>query len=236
MIPRIIHQTWVPVISPEMPERFRASRDSWKAMHPDWTYILWGQDEIDRLVHEHYPHLEQLFHSYPDWIQRVDAARYLILHHCGGIHSDLDVICCRPFDDLLGHELVLAATEPLGVASDLILAEKSHPFVTDLTTQLASAFTRWQHWYVPRHFRILLTTGPLFLTLRYRAFAHKDAIKLLGPDLYGATGSPDQYVRHVEGNTWAKWDTHFFVFLNRHWRWFLAAGAAVAALAVIAAV
>jgi mannosyltransferase OCH1-like enzyme len=234
MIPRIIHQIWLPMIAPEMPARFRASQDSWKAQHPGWEYHLWTGEEIDRLVREHYPDLSRLFYGYPDWIQRVDVARYMILHHHGGIYSDLDIICRRPFDDLLANEVVLPKTEPIGVSNDLILSEKGHPFFSNVLAQLETAFSQWQRWFVPRHFRVMLTTSPLFLTLQYRAFLPMEAITLLRPDQYGAAGSPHTYVTHIEGNTWAKWDTHFFIFVSRRWRRLVGAAALIAALTALA--
>jgi mannosyltransferase OCH1-like enzyme len=230
MIPRIIHQIWVVRDLKEMPARFRESQASWREQNPGWTYILWSEEEIDRLVRDHYPQHYQLFESYPHWIQRVDAGRYMILHHYGGTYSDLDVICRRPFDDFLDHRLVLAKTEPMGVANDLMMVEKGHPFALSLVDGLASAYRRWQRWFVPRHFQVLLTTGPLYVTLAFRRVRGQTGARVLTPEEYGQPGSVNPYVTHVPGNSWAGWDTHVFLFFQHQWKW-IAGFAAVAAAA-----
>lgn len=239
MIPRIIHQIWIsgslagPRGDIEMPPRFRASQSSWQAHHPGWTYILWDEQKVRDLVREHYPSLWDLFQRYPEWIQRVDASRYMILHHYGGIYSDLDVVCRRPFDDWLDRKVVLPPTEPFGLANDLMLAEPRHAFTRQLVDNLEAAFVRWQRWFVPRHFRVLLTTGPLYVTFQHRRFPRRDEITLLQPAEYGAGGHADAYVAHIPGNSWAGGDTQAFLLVHRWWRWIVAAATAGVAAAAL---
>jgi mannosyltransferase OCH1-like enzyme len=229
MIPRVIHQTWKVA---EVPAQFRDAQHSWRRQHPDWSYRLWTHADMDEFVRAHYPQVWDLYRRYPDQIQRCDAVRYMILHRLGGVYSDLDIVSLRPIDDLLDCDVMLPKTDPIGVSCDLMAARPGHAFFAHLIDQLPAAYARWQHWYIPRHFRVLLTTGPLFLTAQYRAFAGKQAIKILPPDQYGAVPSPSSYLRHIPGNTWAGWDTHVFTFLNRHWRWLLG-GLAVIGLAAL---
>jgi inositol phosphorylceramide mannosyltransferase catalytic subunit len=231
MIPRIIHQIWGVRDDGEMPAQFHESEASWRLNHPDWTYILWRRDSIDRLIQDHYPHVWDLYRRYPEWIQRADASRYFILHHHGGIYSDLDIICRRSWADLLAHDMIVPRTAPLGVSNDLMAAEKGNEFVAYLIDCLESQSRRWQHWYIPRHFRILLTTGSLFLTQAYRGYPKNGTIYILSPELYGNSDRKNAYVAHVAGNSWAGWDTYMFVFVHRYWRWI--AGFAAATIAAI---
>lgn len=219
MIPPIVHQIWGLAGDQEMPARFRESTVSWRQNHPGWTYILWEPEAIDQLIREHYPAIWDLYRRYPEWIQRADASRYLILHRYGGIYSDLDILCRRSWADLLCHDMIVPRTAPVGFSNDLMAAEKGNAFVAHLVDRLGPEFLRWQHWYIPRHFRILLTTGSLFLTRAYRRFSDREAIYVLSPEFYGNRPGNTAYVAHTPGNSWAGPDTHFFAFVFRCWQW-----------------
>jgi mannosyltransferase OCH1-like enzyme len=93
MIPKIIHQIW---IGPKkMPEKYM---DTWKNLHPDWTYMRWTDKEIA----EHFPkgfknqkHINEI----EEWAGKADMIRYEILHKFGGIYVDADSICTNKLDD-----------------------------------------------------------------------------------------------------------------------------------------
>jgi len=180
--------------------------------------MLWDEAKVRSLVRDGYPSLWGLFQRYPEWIQRADACRYMILHRHGGIYADLDVICRRPFDRWLDRKIVLPPTEPFGFSNDLMLAEQAHGFTGQLISRLATAYARWQHWYVPRHFRVLLTTGSLFVSLEYRRYRARNEITIMDPVDYGAGASPEAYVEHVLGNSWHGRDSQAWVALQRGWR------------------
>ncbi len=217
MIPKIIHQTWK---TGEVPERFRASQDSWRHHHPDWTYMFWTDADLDAFVEAKYPSLWPLFQRYPDQIQRVDAARYMMLHHYGGIYSDLDIICRQSFESLRVHPAFLPGTEPFGYSNDLMGGEAGSPFFLLACRRLAAAHRRWPRGLVPRHFRVLLTTGSLFITAVARAAGSGEPFHVLPGEIYGIGGHPDAFVAHIDGNSWAGWDTHAFIFIHRRgMRW-----------------
>jgi len=56
-----------------------------------YEHKLWENEEIDELIATEYPEYLQLFEDFTQPIQRVDFARYCILHRHGGIYLDLDV-------------------------------------------------------------------------------------------------------------------------------------------------
>lgn len=215
MIPRIIHQTWK---TADIPERYRACQASWREHHPDWTYILWTDADIEAFVIEHYPRLRGLFQKYPDHIQRVDAVRYMILFEYGGVYADLDVFCRRSFESLLAYDVFLPETKPLGVSNDLMGCTKASPFFGYLLERLEHAYSHWPRWLVPRHFRVLLTTGSLFVTNGLRAAPIGETIYILSGHLYGEGSDPRTYVTHVPGGTWHRWDSDLFVFLFSNMR------------------
>lgn len=224
-VPTLVHQTWK---TREVPVRFRAPCASWRRHHPTWSYRLWADEDLSAFVQAEYPSLWPLYRRYPHDIQRVDAARYMILHRLGGLYADLDVECLHPFDELRSHELTLPVTAPLGYSNDLMLGRPGHPFFAFLLERLESAFMRWQRPWLPRHFQVLLTTGPLFLTAGVRAWHDRTGIHLLAPELYSSQDRERAWVYHHPGDTWAGGDTRALGFLYRNWRALAAGGALVA--------
>ena len=210
MIPQIIHQTWK---TNDIPDRFAAAQESWIRHHPGWQYVFWSDDGIEALVRESYPQFLDIFRSYPDQIQRVDAARYMILYKHGGFYVDLDIACERPLEPLCSAEVVLPATEPLGVSNDFMGAVVGSPFFGFVLSQLAPAKRRWPRGLVPRHFRVLLTTGSLFLTRCQRTWAEPGVLDILPARYYSVPGHPEAFVSHLHGSTWHQWDSHVFAFL-----------------------
>lgn len=96
MIPKIFHQIWINKDSPELPEKFRAYRDGWLALHPDWEYKLWNLDNLDFT-----PQRMDLISSAPNYAQMADVLRYEILLRHGGIYLDTDFECLRNIDPIL---------------------------------------------------------------------------------------------------------------------------------------
>ena len=63
-------------------------------------YRLWSDEDLDTFVKTHYPEFNECCYSkYPKRIQKVDAARYMILHRHGGLYADMDFEICN--DNLL---------------------------------------------------------------------------------------------------------------------------------------
>ena len=210
MIPKIIHQTWK---TREIPAGWSDSIPSWKRLHPDWRHILWTDADLERFIAGRFPRFIETYRDYPCAIQRVDAARYFILYQYGGIYSDLDIVCTKSCDFLRSHAAVIPRTEPLGFSNDLMMAEAKHPFFRQLIDNLGKAHRRFSgHPLLLRHFRVLLSTGSLYLTRQYRACPGKGGVFLLPGPLYTG-GGPEALVRHLPGNSWHAWDSRLLGFL-----------------------
>ena len=228
MIPRIIHQTWK---DRDVPARFQEAQASWQEAHPDWEYRLWTDRDLEGLINERAPELAPLYAAYPENIQRVDAARYVILREFGGLYADLDIQCLKPVDGLLDAQVVLPRTTPFGVSNQLMLSVPDHALFHHAVASLPAAFAKHRRLW-PRHVRILSTAGPLFLTDCLRTFGDVQGLRTLTLDEHGHGKPHLAYVRHLRGNTWAEWDTHVINFFHDHWK-VLAAGAAGSAAAAI---
>ena len=229
MIPRIIHHIWIGGDFPEPPDRFVAASASWDSTHPDWEHRLWTGPEIESLFASVRPDLLALYQGLRYWVQKADAARYLILYHHGGVYADFDIVCLRSFEDLLDNEAVLAPTKPLGVSNDLMMAKPRHALFKAALDELPNSLRRWHRPWIPRHFRIMCGAGSLHLTRAFARSADEHGVRLLTADEYGHGDPGLALVRHINGNTWAKWDTHVFILFGNHWKKLLVGAGGLAA-------
>lgn len=197
-IPAILHQTWKNTSIPPKLARFQ---QTWQVNHPDWTYLLWTDADNRKFLQQHYPWFLRIYDAYPDHTMRVDAIRYFLLYHFGGVYVDLDLECVTPLNPLLtGKQLVLEA-EP-GVCLD------SHfPVVKPFRKILSNAFMASQ----PRHpfwahlFRKLIAcrrvpdpmdaTGPFFLARTYESYREQARISIASTDLLDPATIAESRVR-----------------------------------------
>ena len=141
---RIVHQSWK---TARLPPRFANWSLTWRACFPDWTHVLWSDEDNERFVREHYAWFLERYRTFKKHIYRVDAVRYLYLHHFGGIYTDLDNLCLRPFEHLLrGRGLVFGDMERddmkpaehwVYIQNSLLYSRRAHPFWLELVSRIA---------------------------------------------------------------------------------------------------
>ena len=178
-IPRIFHQTWKVA---RLPRRFRRFHHSWLKFHPDAEHRLWTDRDNRALIEEHYPWFLPVYDAYPKPIMRVDAARYFILKHYGGIYVDLDFECLRSIYPLLRRRQLVVGCEPPQhhenkylrqqlrqfdklVCNAFIASAAGHPFwdhVTDMLVKCA------------QYTDVLECTGPIFFTRACNTYSGND--------------------------------------------------------------
>lgn len=181
---RLVHQSWK---GTALPPRFRSWFGTWERCFPDWTHVLWTDADNERFVKNYYPSFYPRYRSFRWHIYRVDAVRFLYLHRFGGIYTDLDNVCLRPFEHLLaGQSLVFADMEFHSRQSDhfmyvqnsLMYSEPGHPFWVELIEKLNSS--KSEEIGRPEYL-----TGPYalmnHLTARWSHYAH--GIRLVEPSL-----------------------------------------------------
>ena len=165
-IPKKLHQTWKNEDLSTYP--LVASHAAWKKALPDFEVILWTDKQVEDLVREHYPELFPTFMGYPYPIQRADIARYVILHHEGGIYADLD---CSPnimmVSRLLDAELVLVATSQEQALSNHFMAAEKNSKILGLALREAPNNDQW---IALPYLRVFSSTGPLFMTRMVRKY------------------------------------------------------------------
>jgi mannosyltransferase OCH1-like enzyme len=209
-----------------------ASR-AWAERNPGWEHRIWSAADVEALFAAARPDLLPLYRGYPGWVQKADAARYLILHEHGGVYADMDIACARSLEPLTGEELVLAPTWPFGLSNDLMMASPAHPFLRTVLDGLPDAFRRWHRPWVPPYVRVLSGGGSSYLTAVWRRAGRGTRAHLLSAEEYGQ-GNPDRaFVRHLPGSSWHGWDARLALGAWRH-RWWILLGAAAAAATALA--
>lgn len=120
MIPKIIWQTheWE---YKDLPINYKKSADTWKNVNPGWDYRYISAKERKKIVYELDPYFHDLFFLEEkvgtDWkmgkLHQADIFRYLVAYHYGGVYADMDSVCKKPLDYMIGsihedYELLIA--------------------------------------------------------------------------------------------------------------------------------
>ena len=108
MIPRKIHQIWFSSDTVPQP----GTPESWRDLNPGWVYKLWNGEELLNLVDRHFPAFSALYRSYPNFAQRGDLARYMLLWLEGGIYADTDTECLASLEPLANEDRAVLCEEP----------------------------------------------------------------------------------------------------------------------------
>ena len=193
MIPRIIHQTWKTHV---VPENCRCWVESWKTLNPEWKHILWSDQELDEFVAQHYPDFLTVYRSYKMGVQRADAARYLLLHHFGGVYTDIDTECLMSLDIFANEDRIVFCNEPSAhsgnyitsrslerlIFNGTIVSPANHPFWLELLENLErNRFSSM----------VLDSTGPIVLSAtaqkhhNQNAFSFNSAHLFCGKEVFG---------------------------------------------------
>ena len=145
---KVLHQIWWQG-GEDLPAHFVSLRASWQKHHPVWQHKLWDRAAITALVNsEPYQWFAPTFHALPANIQRVDAARYIILHAEGGVYADVDIEALRSFDEVIDAEETRSSVqffeEPATywsahaviLSNGLIAAPRAHPLMLRLLQRI----------------------------------------------------------------------------------------------------
>lgn len=147
MIPRVVHRIW---LDDPMPALFADYGQRWQALHPGWEIRDWRDSaELPPLRNQ------ALFDAARDLVPRdwkrfqADLLRLELLDQAGGVYADCDVEPLRPFDDLLGHQVLVAYSPNRGRDGQRLLtqavlgAEPGHPFIDACITGMPEAVRRY---------------------------------------------------------------------------------------------
>lgn len=103
MIPKKIHYCWFG--GKELPAKFKAYIDTWRAHCPDYEIIEWNESNFDVAQNRYCREA----HAAKKWAFVSDYARLKVLYEHGGVYMDTDVEVLKPFDDLLKYDFFMGA-------------------------------------------------------------------------------------------------------------------------------
>ena len=168
MIPKIIHQIWLgPNKRPDI------WMNSWKInyikKHPDWTYKLWTEKEINELNLIN----KKFYEKEPYYTGKSDIARYEILYQFGGVFIDADSlwiegnnISLNKILDMAKESKMFCAVEPVNkwsIANGVIGFAKNHETLKNIINFINKNYINLKSKY-PKKREIWLVTGPKVFT------------------------------------------------------------------------
>ncbi|MEI8300902.1 MAG: glycosyltransferase [Chlamydiota bacterium] len=124
-IPPILHFIW---LGSQLPLFAKLSIQSWQMQHPGWEIKLWDDVAVETFQWSD-TRCKNNFYQASLFAEKADILRYEILYQYGGIYSDTDVVCLKPFHHLLTENLefftgIETNNTPLHVATGIIGASK----------------------------------------------------------------------------------------------------------------
>lgn len=163
-IPPIIHFIWFqnlynvdPTVS-EIPSLGSNVPDLCREYNPTYTVNVWNATSSRQLLEEHYPWFLNTYDNYAHPIQRVDAIKYFVLYHYGGVYMDMDISCRWSLHPLLQYPAWFPEALPLGINNDLMAARARHPILMQMIMALEA---RNRNLIFP-YLTIYWSTGPQF--------------------------------------------------------------------------
>lgn len=149
-IPKIIHQIW---IGSEVPQKYKSFMKTWKEKHPEWTYMLWTDNDI-----ENFPFInKKSFDDAKNFGLKSDIWRLEILFLYGGLYVDTDFECLKPLDILhYSHDFYGGLLEEI-IPNGIIGSVPNHPILHECIKAL-------QKTKITPKSNPMSVSGPYFIT------------------------------------------------------------------------
>ena len=81
-VPKLIHQSWPANEIPPSGALFWA--ETWRVNHPGWEWVLWTEEDNQRLVDIHFPWFQSAYAQLNSNESRAAVARYMYMYAFGG--------------------------------------------------------------------------------------------------------------------------------------------------------
>ncbi|KAJ4311790.1 hypothetical protein N0V94_007771 [Neodidymelliopsis sp. IMI 364377] len=164
-IPRIIHFIYFADLyrlrdgTPSLPSTHQSrAPELCRQFNPSYEIRTWSATDSQSFFEKEYPWFLPTYTAYKHPIQRVDALKYFVLYHFGGVYMDLDIACRRSLDPLLEFPAWFPEASPLGVNNDLMASMPRHPVLLDMTSALMDR--DWNLLFP--YLTVFWSTGPQF--------------------------------------------------------------------------
>lgn len=221
-IPKIIHQTWK---DNNIPGKWKSSPEAWKHHHPDWTWVLWTDSDIQDYINLKHREFNIVLRNFKYGIQKADAIRYFILHDFGGVYSDLDLLPKRNIESYIGggERLYFLFSPNMNVFTNFFMASAPGEHLwRRVWKRLFNP--EIPNWAIGKHLEVMYTTGPAMINdvimnyphtigfLPRTVFAPMDVSGEYGVDVGKTAG-----VIMLPGQSWNSVDSTIlnFFYINR---------------------
>lgn len=206
-IPKHIHRLWK---TKNIPDQFQTMWQNCIRLNPGYNLSLWTDNDLEAFIHKNYPWFISTYQNYPYPIERVDAARYFVMYHYGGIYLDMDVDCKVPFNEMFQNlskithaNVITGAALGGGMTNSFFASKTRHPFLYNILHVLIGS----NGWYLTPYFSVLLSTGPMFMTKNYYKYPCKDDIYIM---------YHNNYTQHTHASTWHNDDGTLIIWIYYH--------------------
>lgn len=173
-IPKKIHQIWMG--EGKKPTYIKKFMDSWKKNFPEWEYILWDDDKIEKTDFK----VKKYFHHFENYTFKCDMLRFEVLYRYGGIYADTDFECIRNFEHLLDNLDFLAAKdkEDLVIHNAIMGCIPNHEFIKKICSDIPGRVEN----VLEKNSGAHTAFGPGFMVSEF--IKYKPKIKVFPSDLF----------------------------------------------------
>ncbi|KAJ6444937.1 mannosyl phosphorylinositol ceramide synthase protein [Purpureocillium lavendulum] len=214
VVPPIIHQiyhNWKDPGNETIPALWDGARKTCIDLHPEWEYKLWTEKSSRDFIAKEYSWFLETYDNFKFPVQKVDALRYLLMRHYGGIYIDLDD--AKP---LLYYPVWVTDGGHGALSNNILGAAPNHPFWELATESMVSYAWNYPFPYVT----ISYATGQWFLTdmwQRYHASLAGGEPELTRVMMDMRPGAATWvFFMHTKGGSWDNWDNHVFQWVGSH--------------------
>jgi len=187
-IPRLIHQIWFQG-SHSLPEKYKAFQSTW-VYQDGIEYRFWEERTINALFASFGGLWEEIYHSFPTMIQKIDFAKYVILYSYGGVYIDMDVFAVKKLTDFMESNIgvdfltfqhntpciTITMNKFMGLEGNkiinnaVIFCSSRNERMKKIINTCCSAQEDWKKDLLSKQLRCLVTTGPIIFTNCIRTF------------------------------------------------------------------
>lgn len=202
MIPKIIHHVWVgPKPIPDQEKKFI---ESWKGLHPEYDFILWKDNNLDKLeINDTCKAVMK--NAGEKYACQADIVRYIAVNKFGGIYTDTDIICYKNISNLLEEKLKFIALRPHDgnwITNAFFASTPNHPILNSVISNMKD-----------EKYRIDNPYGPAYLTRHLRSYLNhkggevhdfiREDAKVLNSKFW-SINDKEAYCRHYFRASWRK--------------------------------
>ncbi|KEZ41843.1 hypothetical protein SAPIO_CDS6649 [Scedosporium apiospermum] len=169
VVPRILHQifhNWRDPNDDRLPEDWEEAHQTCVLLNPEWEHKLWTSRNSRKFIEEQYPWFLPTYDGYRYPIQRVDALKYFILRHYGGIYIDLDNGCAESLDPLRYYPAFTTDGGMGALSNNILGGQPEHPWFHLLTNNLIPYDWNWLLPYVV----VMYCTGQWYVTAIFEKY------------------------------------------------------------------